>query len=118
MPTSNQYQPNDCYELIATITSGQTTSGEIDLSGADLCGLFIPATFDGTTVTITASPISGGTFVTVQSAGADYTLTTTASKYCPIENLAVVAGLRFIKLVAGTAQSTTDTIITLAARPI
>lgn len=118
MPVASQYSPNDTYNLTATIASGQTESGEIDLGGADLCGLFIPSNFDGTTLTIKAASAPGGTFVAVQAAGADYTLTTTASKYCPIENLAVVAGLRFIKLVAGTSQSTTDTVITIAARPV
>jgi hypothetical protein len=118
MPSSSNFQPNDSYDLSATIASGQTASDVIDLGGTDLCGLFIPSTFDGTTLTLQASQTASGTFVTVQSGGSDYTLTTAASKYTPIENLAVVAGLRFIKLVAGTAQSTTDTVIGLAARAI
>lgn len=117
MPSS-QFAPNDNYDLAATIAAGQTTSDVIDLGGTDLCGLFIPPEFDGTALTITASPTAGGTFVTVQSGGSDYTLTVAASKYCPIENLAVVAGLRFIKLVAGTVQATTATVIPLATRPI
>ena len=117
MPNAHQFQPNDAYDLTATIASGQTTSGEIDLAGCDLCGLFMPASFTGTTVKIQAAPASGGTFVTVQQGGVDYALTVAASKYVPIENLAVVAGLRFIKLVSGSSEAA-DRTITLAARPI
>ncbi|QDV34909.1 hypothetical protein [Tautonia plasticadhaerens] len=116
MPESHQYQPNDSYNLTATIANGATESNEIDLNGTDLIGLFMPSTFDGSTVQIKAAPASGGTFVTVQSGGVDFTLTTAASKYCPVENLPVVAGLRFIKLVTGT--QTGDTAITLATRPL
>ena len=118
MPASSQFQPIACYDLAATIPVGQTTSQEIDLAGVGLCGLFLPATFDGATLTIAASPVSGGAFVTVQSGGTDYTLASAASKYCPVENLAVVAGLRFVKLVAGTVQTATDTVVTLATRPV
>lgn len=114
---ANQYAP-DKYYPTATIAVGQTASEVVDLSGAELAGVFLPATFDGTTLTIQAAPAADGTFVTVQSAGADYTITTAASKYAPVENLAVTAGLQFIKIVAGTAQSTTDTVLTLAVRPV
>ncbi|MBP3958343.1 hypothetical protein J8F10_24100 [Gemmata sp. G18] len=117
MPNSYEFQPNDAYNLTATIASGQTTSAEIDLTGADLCGLFMPAAFTGTTIKIQAAPASGGTFVTVQSGGADYALPVAASKYVPIENLAVVAGLRFIKLVSGSSEGA-DRSITLAVRPV
>ncbi len=117
MPNASQFQPNDAYDLTATIASGQTTSGEIDLAGCDLCGLFMPASFTGTTIKIQAAPASGGTFVTVQQGGIDYTLAVAASKYVPVENLAVVAGLRFIKLVSGSSEGA-DRTITLAARPV
>jgi hypothetical protein len=46
------------------------------------------------------------------------TLTTTASRYVPIPSLAVTSGIEFLKLVCGTAQSTTDTVFTLAVRPV
>jgi hypothetical protein len=89
------------------------------MRGVDLAGVFIPAEFDGTTLTITASTSLTGTYVTVQDgAGSTLTLTTTASRYMPISNLALVSGLRYIKLVAGTSQTTTDTVFTLALRPL
>lgn len=118
MPNASQFQPNDAYDLTAVIASGQTTSGEIDLAGCDLCGLFMPASFTGTTIKIQAAPASGGTFVTVQDgAGSDYSLAVAASKYIPVSNLAIVAGLRFIKLVSGSSEGA-DRTITLAARPV
>lgn len=118
--TSNQFQDVVCADLTATVANGATTSGEVDLQGTQLVGIFVPAEFDGTTITITASPTSGGTFVTVQDgdgSSSAFTITTTASRYVPIDNLAMVAGLRFVKLVCGTAQ-TGATTFTLATRPV
>jgi hypothetical protein len=120
MPTSTDFSPKVCYDLTATIAVSGTTSGAVDLSGCTLVGLFIPATFDGTTLTITASPTLGGTYVPVQvdhTSASAYTITTTASQYVPLSNLAIPAGLEFIKLVAGSTQTSTSTVITLAVRP-
>jgi hypothetical protein len=119
MPESSQFQPNDCYKT-ATIASGQNTSDEIDLSGTDLCGIEFPAAMTGATMKIQMASASGGTFKTVQKdevGGGDYTITVTASKYVPITNLAVVAGLRFIKLVSASNEAA-DRSIVLATRPI
>lgn len=108
-------------EIQATVSVSGTASDEIDLGGDQLVGIFVPSTFDGTNITLTASPTSGGTFVAVQNGDGDsgaYTITTTASRFVPIDNLAITAGLRFVKLVCATAQSTSPTIFTLATRPI
>jgi hypothetical protein len=119
MTSEKLYQSSKIYDLTATISSGQTTSAAIDLSGVELAGLFIPSTFDGSAVGIQAASAVDGTYLTVQDgAGADFSVPVTAGKYVPISTLAVTAGLRFIKLVAGTAQSGGDTVITLALRPI
>lgn len=101
-----------------TIASGQTTSAEVDLGRYTLVGIQFPSTFDGTTLTLQMAPSSGGTFTTVQTAGSDYTITSAASKYHSIDNLAVTAGLRYIKLVAGSAQAATDSVLTLQLRAI
>ena len=107
------------YNLAATIASGATTSDEVDLGGDQLCGLFVPAAFTGTAVTITAAPASGGTFVAVidPATGLAYTLTVAAGKYAPISNLAFTAGLRFVKLVSGSAETPARVVI-LATRPV
>lgn len=118
MPTADQYEPI-ISTVTCTVSSGGTTSGEVDLRGCQLVGIHVPSTFDGTTITFTAASASGGTFLTVQDGyGSTFTLNTTASRYVPIPSLAVTAGIEFIKLVCGTAQSTTDTVFTLAVRPV
>ncbi len=114
---SSDYTPVVQTDKTATILSGQTTSAEVDLCGTQLVGLYVPAAITGTSVKLLAAPVSGGTFVTVQSSGADFTLTVAASKYVPIENLAVVAGLRFIKLVSASTEAA-DRVITLSTRPV
>src|SRR4051794_8809084 len=121
MPDSTLFSPRCCYDLTATIATSGTTSGAIDLSGCTLVGLFVPATFDGTTLTITASASLTGTYVSVQqdhTSASAYTITTAASRYVGLDNLDLASGLQFIKLVAGTSQSTTDTVITLVVRPV
>lgn len=121
MTNSTQYPNRCCYDLTATIAVSGTTSSAVDLSGCTLVGLFIPSTFDGTTLTITASSTLGGTYVSVQidhTSAAAYTITSTASRYVPLANLDIPAGLQYVKLVAGSTQTTTDTVITLAVRPL
>src|SRR4051812_41268875 len=120
MPTSPSVADRCCYDLTATIAVNGTTSSAVDLSGCTLVGLFIPSTFDGTTLTVTASTTLGGTYIPVQvdhTSASAYTITTTASQYVPLSNLAIPAGLEFIKLVAGSTQTSTSTAITLAVRP-
>lgn len=119
MPNASEYQPNDAYNLQATVASGQTVSNAIDLSGCDLAAIFVPAEFDGTTITLQAATAIDGTYVAVQDgAGNAFTITTTASRVAPISNPNIVTGLRFIKLVCGTSQTTSDTVFTLAVRPL
>lgn len=116
MPT-NQYPAIVMTDTAATIANGQTASAEIDLAGTTLCGLFLPSNFSGTSLTLQASSASGGTYVSVFSGGSAFTLSGSASSYVPIESMPVLAGVRFIKLVAGTTQ-TANVIITLSVRPV
>jgi hypothetical protein len=104
----------------ATVAVNGTTTDEIDLGrGQQLFGIFVPSTFDGTTITLTASPSSGGTFVAVQDGyGSTFTLTTTASRYVPISDLRITGGLRYIKLVCGSTQTTSSTEFTLITRQL
>lgn len=117
--TAGQFQPNDAYNLTATVAVSGTTSGAVDLSGTDIVGIFVPSTFDGTSITFTASTTIDGTYVAVQDGdGSTFSLTTTASRYVPVKNLALISGLRYIKIVTGSSQTSTDTVFTLATRPI
>lgn len=118
MPESTNFSPNVCFDNTVTITSGQTQSGAVDLDGTTLCGLLLPSTFDGTTITFQTSDTLAGTYVDIQDGtGASASVTCAASKYIALDPLAF-AGIRFLKLTAGTSQSTTDTIIILATRPL
>jgi hypothetical protein len=52
------------------------------------------------------SDTSGGTFVAVQDGnGNDLSIAVTASKFIPINNLAVTAGVRFIKIISNASEA-------------
>ena len=119
MPSSADFVPVVCADLTATVANGQTASEEVDLGGCELLGIFVPSTFDGTQITLTAAPARGGTHLTVQDgdgSSSAFTVTTAAGRYVPLDNPAIAAGLRFVKLVCATSQ-TGDTVFTLATRP-
>ncbi len=111
--------PSLAEDASVTVASGQTESGAIDLSGNTLAGIHVPSTFDGTTITLLTAPTLTGTYTAVQDGdGGTFTITTAASRYAPIKNLAIVAGIRFLKLQCGSSQTTTDTVFTLSVRPV
>jgi len=102
-----------------TIALSGTQSAEVDIGNYDIVGIITPSTFDGTTITIQASPTSGGTFYPVaaaNTASTAYTITTTASIWSPIDPT-VTRGLRYIKLTCGSSQTTTATVLQLVLRP-
>lgn len=114
--TVKDYQVN-VENPTVTIASGQTLSPEIDLYGVSLLGLYIPASFEGTTIKIKACPNSGGTFLPHYVGGTEYSLTVGASRHVAIDNLHTIAGLRFIKLESNNAVAA-DRVITLSTRPL
>lgn len=118
MASTNQFQSPQCYNKSATIVSGSTLSEAIDLSGTQMTGIFVPSTFDGTIVYVQAAPEMAGTYARVVADGADVAITVTAGKPVAISNLALIAGWQYIKLETATAQATTDTVFTLATRPL
>ena len=119
MTSEANYINDKFYDLTTTIVVGQTDSAAIDLSGLELVGFFIPSNFTATSISLQVAPVNTGTYVPVQDGyGSTYSLTVAASKYVPISNFNIVAGLRFIKLTAGTAQASTDAVITLAIRSL
>lgn len=104
-------------KTVSIAVSG-TTSAEIDLEDNDVVGIITPSTFDGTTITFTGAAVSGGTFYPVAASNAAstaYTVTTTASILTPIP-ASVFAGVRYIKVVCGSTQTTTDTDLILLLR--
>ena len=98
----------------ATVAVSGTTSGAINLQGFAPCGLYFPATTDGTTVTFQASA-DGTTYYPIYGTdGNQISYTIAASRYVPLDP-SVFAGVAFLKLVLGT-QSTTATVVGIGAR--
>ncbi len=119
MASETNYVNDKFYDLTITIAVGQTDSNAIDLNGLELVGLFIPANFTATSISLQTSTAIGGSYVAVQDGyGSTYSMTVAASKYVPINNFNIVAGLRFLKVTAGTSQASTDAVITLAMRSL
>lgn len=117
MPGPQYYESPISTDLTVTIADSATQSGAIDLRGHSLVGLFLPSTFDGTTVTFQTSLTLGGTYVDVQDGtGSAISKTSAASKYVPISPTDF-AGVRYLKITAGTSQ-TGASIITLATRQV
>lgn len=125
MPSVSDFQPRVSFPTVTvTIASSTTVSNAIDLHGCTPCGVFLPSTFNGTALTFQAAPAFDGSYVAVEdgaSSPANITLTATAaSKYIAIPATVQeqLRGVRFLKIVTSTAQADTDTILTLAVRPI
>jgi hypothetical protein len=118
---SNQFESRLCYDLTATIViaTDDDLSAAVDLNGTQLVGIIVPANFDGTGITLNASDTIDGTFVAVQTdrtSATPYPITTTASRYVPIDNLQITEGLRFIKIGTASAQTTTNTVFKLVTK--
>lgn len=75
----------------------------------------LPAEFDGTALTFTVSPTYGGTYVALEdSSGAAVTLTVEAGKAYALPE--ALFGAPYCKLVSGTSQTTSDTVIPVTLR--
>ena len=101
--------------ITATIAVGGTTSEIVNVSEAAIGMVYLPATFDGTTITFLCSPTYGGTYVALEDASSNAVSITTAASQCFTIPEAVF-GAGFIKLVAGSTQTTTDTDILITLK--
>jgi hypothetical protein len=99
----------------ATIAVDGTTSSVIVLDGFAIGMVFLPSTFDGTTVTFTCCATYGGTYVPYEDASSALVTITTAASQC----FALPEGLfgaPYCKLVAGSTQTTTSTVATVTLK--
>ena len=113
-------RPVKICHLNVTVTDAENTTPTtgIDLLGYSLAGISFPSTFDGTALTFTVCDTQGGTYLAmIDKNGTTYTVTCAASRYVALPP-ADFAGIRFIKPVCSTAQSTTDTIFVFHLAPI
>jgi len=99
---ARQHGYNTC-----TVVSGATKSSVIDLYGFTNYGLMIPTISEGT-VTFEASNLEDGTFYVVTDKGASTALTIASSTggfAVESDDLAPLAGYRYVKVVTGVTQS-------------
>lgn len=105
-----QYKGNLTYNEV-TIANGGTASTVIDLQGLVLVQIIMPAALTGTSITFQSCPTSsGGTFQTLyNSSNTAMSITVAASRSY---NIAPVdfAGVRFLKVVSGSAEGAQRTI--------
>jgi hypothetical protein len=110
-----QYQP---VGRTVTVTNGSTFSDAKNLGARTLLGLRFPSQFDGTTVTFLGCDTQAGTYDPLYSDdGSLYTVTCAASRYVAVDYTKFL-GVLWVKVVTGTTQATTDTIITLYLIPM
>ena len=95
----------------AVIADGQTVqTGSVDSIGYLVSGIIIPAGFEGTTLTFQACDTATGTFLdVVNSSGTAVSMTVAASTHVVFEPQ-TFAGARYLKVVAGTAQTGATTL--------
>lgn len=114
MANKNSYDDFRDLSQTVTIASSATESSVIDTNGMVLKGINLPSTFDGTSMTFKSCNTPDGTFQTIQNdAGDVFTLSSLAASVNVRWSNEDFAGDRYIKLVAGTTQTSTDTVIEL-----
>lgn len=119
MNSNSDFQIKVSYDLSVTILTGETKSNGIDLGGGTLAGVFLPSNYVGTGFSLEASNAIDGTYIPVsKDDGNPYAAASVAlSEYVAL-NTEITKGLRFIKIVAATAQTTNDKTIRLATRSL
>jgi len=96
-----------------TIASGGTTSSAFDIGNQLVCAFLFPA-MTSTSVTLYGSTTLNGTYVPIaDSADSNLTITTSGTSKIRYINPQYLAGVRFIKLEAGSAEASARTIYVL-----
>ncbi len=115
VPFLNGYSQQMNPALQVTLLSGGTKTPAINLNGFTLCGIFLPATFTGTTLTFEAS-IDGVTFVAVKSttSGSALSYTVAQNTFAAIDPKDF-QGIRYLKIVSGSTEGA-DRVLTLAVK--
>ncbi len=93
-----------------TIANGATVSNAIDVADSQIVGVFLPAALTGVALTFQGS-VDNNTFNAITKVdGTAYTLTIAAAKYVMIPPNDL-GGVRFLKVVSGTAEAAARDII-------
>lgn len=102
--------------ITATIANGATTSGVIDMGGASMAGLIIPASFTGTAISFKISDTFGGTYVPLKnSAGTTVSFTVSSSSAIGFDPTDFAA-FRYFQIVSNNTE-VGDKAIKIIPRP-
>lgn len=115
MPEHTQYQPVLSH-IAATIDSSEDTSDAIDLMGTTLCGVYLPSTFTGSSISFEVASEASGSFVPLYKNGALYSISVSTDTYQTID-VSDVAGIRHLKIVSSGTEAAERT-LTLAVRSV
>jgi len=102
-------------EIEATIANAGQTSTEIDLGTVTVCGIELPAPFTGTSLTFQVSRNSGGTYKTMMVSGTTYTETVAQDRFISLDP-SIFAGVRWLKVVSGSAEAAERTIVVVGRK--
>lgn len=111
------YGADHCKTQTATIADGATTSGEVDTEGYPVTGLLLDAGFNGTALAISASDVTGGTFLPIyDSDGNAIAMVVAASHAIGLTGVdaQAVSAFRYLKFVADA--QTGATVITVLSK--
>jgi len=106
------YQGNFNPNYAASIPATTATSGVINCGGLVLCGVLLPTTFTGTTLTFLMCSTATGTFVPVYSttSGTKLSYTVAQGQYCAIDPKDF-QGINFLQIVSGSTESATRALV-------
>ena len=93
-----------------TIASGQTVSAAIDLQGRTVVAMYMPSAFTGSTITFQTSPDNSTFQALYNTSNTQMSATVTQArnyKFDPGD----LSGIRYLKLVSGSAEGADRTII-------
>lgn len=93
--------PNRNETATATILSGASLSDAIDLSGRNLTGILLPATWTTADLTFSVS-LDGTTYADLHDAAGEYVAVAAASVFIGL-NIAALMGFRYLKVRSGTS---------------
>lgn len=97
--------------VVTTIAASGATSAAIQLGGAVPVGVYLPATFTGTTLTFTACDTLGGTYLVLKSttSGTSLSYTVAQGTYVALDPKDF-HGVNFLKIVSGSTEGSTRTL--------
>jgi hypothetical protein len=94
---------------VAIVALGNATSGEVDLQGSMLTGIYTPSALTNSTISILAATRSGGTFARINNESSQpvsIAVATNNSRAIGLDTWALsVAPWRFVKIQTGTPTS-------------